>query len=119
MTLNKAHVVEEEVKRRNEKKTFSTIGLVYQNKKKQVATMIEGIEHQQYMDDNILTAEEAAKMRERSRIKFGIKQIPGETIVPLKQKKRSERNASKHLVKVPRSLVDTINWDEKRSFRST
>jgi hypothetical protein len=36
------------------------------------------------MDDNILTAEEAAKMRERSRIKFGIKQIPGETIVPLK-----------------------------------
>jgi hypothetical protein len=29
MTLNKAHVVEEEVKRRNEKKTFSTIGLVY------------------------------------------------------------------------------------------
>ena len=106
MELNKAKLVQE--------KTFKKETPVYDeitDHKRKMASMIEGIEQQQYIDDNILTAEEAAKMRERSRIRFGIKQIPGETIIHLKQKKRSDRNASKHLIKVPRSLIDTIQWD--------
>ena len=49
-------------------------------------------------------------MRERSKARFGLTTIPGETIIPLKQKKRSERNASKHLVKVPKSLANTITY---------
>ena len=42
---------------------------------------------------------------------YNLREVPGETIIPLKRKLRNDRNISKHMIKVPKSLVDTIDWN--------
>ena len=41
----------------------------------------------------------------KMRQKFGLKEVNGEKVILLKSRERSEKNAHKHMVKVPRVLV--------------
>ena len=46
--------------------------------------------------------------------KFGIKEINGEKVIMLKSREMCEKNAHKHMVKVPRVLVETCKKDKSQ-----